>query len=88
MRSDQQYVIKMLKTARGQIDGLIKMVEDDRSCIDIAHQIMAVQAVLRKVSKEVLHGHLNHCVKEAFTAGAAQEKIDEVMAVIDQLLKG
>lgn len=88
MRSDREYVMQMLKTARGQIDGLIKMVEDDRYCIDISHQIMAVQAILRKVNKEILHGHLNHCVKEAFATDAAQEKTDEVMAIIDQLLKG
>ncbi|HHX01196.1 MAG TPA: metal-sensing transcriptional repressor [Firmicutes bacterium] len=88
MRSDREYVMQMLKTARGQIDGLIKMVEDDRYCIDISHQIMAVQAILRKVNKEILHGHLNHCVKEAFATDAAREKTDEVMAIIDQLLKG
>jgi len=88
MRSDREKVLQMLKTAKGQIDGLIKMVEEDRYCIDIAHQIMAAQAVLKKVSKEVLHGHLNHCVKAAFGGADAQEKIDEVMVVIDQLLKG
>jgi len=77
----------MLKTARGQIDGLLKMVEEDRYCIDISNQILAVQAILRAVNKEILHGHLSHCVKEAFSTQAAQDKIDEVMALIDKMLK-
>ncbi|HKM17584.1 MAG: metal-sensing transcriptional repressor [Firmicutes bacterium] len=88
MRSDREKVVQMLKTARGQVDGLIKMVDEDRYCVDISHQILAVQAILRRVNKEILHGHLNHCVKEAFTTEIAQEKIDEVMAIVDQLLKG
>lgn len=87
MKSDRQRAVQMLKTARGQIDGLIKMVEEDRYCIDISHQILAVQAILRKVNKDILHGHLNHCVKEAFSSDQAQTKIDEVMEIMDKLMK-
>ena len=88
MKSDRQRAVQMLKTARGQIDGLIKMVEEDRYCIDISHQILAVQAILRKVNKDILHGHLNHWVKEAFSSDQAQTKIDEVMEIMDKLMKG
>ncbi|HHT35857.1 MAG: metal-sensing transcriptional repressor [Candidatus Wallacebacter cryptica] len=88
MKTDQKRALQLLKTARGQIDGLIKMVEEDRYCIDISHQILAVQAILRRVNKGILHGHLNHCVKEAFTADEAQLKIDEVLEIMDKLMKG
>ena len=54
MQADRSEVARLLKTARGQIDGIIRMVEDDRYCIDIANQIMATQAILSKTNKLVL----------------------------------
>ncbi len=90
MMADQTHVLRQLKTVRGQLDGLIKMVEDDRYCIDISNQIMASQAILRNVNREVLHAHLNCCVKDAFLAGDEENtkrKIDEIIGVMDKLSK-
>lgn len=87
MRADKIKVTRMLKTARGQLDGLLKMVDEDRYCIDISHQIMATQAILRSVNKEILHAHLNGCVQEAFAQGEQNEKIAEIISVIDKLSK-
>ncbi|MGC4019932.1 MAG: metal-sensing transcriptional repressor [Muricomes sp.] len=87
MRSDREKIVRLLKTARGQIDGILKMVEDDRYCIDIANQLMATQAILRNINRDVLHDHLAHCVTEAFETGEQHEKIGEIMTVIDKLTK-
>ncbi|MFA5450362.1 MAG: metal-sensing transcriptional repressor [Clostridia bacterium] len=86
MKADKDKVLRRLKTARGQVEGLIKMVEDDRYCIDISNQIMAVQAVLRAVNGEVLKAHLENCVRDAARNGV--DKIDEVTDIIKKLLKG
>ena len=40
--------IRLLKTARGQIEGIIKMIEEERECIDISSQILATQSILKK----------------------------------------
>ena len=53
MQADQKHVMRLLKTARGQIDGIMKMIEDDRYCIDISNQIMATQAILKRANKEI-----------------------------------
>ncbi|MBU5437237.1 metal-sensing transcriptional repressor [Tissierella sp. MSJ-40] len=87
MKADKEKVTRLLKTARGQLDGILKMVEDDRYCIDISNQLMATQAILRNVNREVLHDHLGSCVQEAFEAGDQREKIEEIMAIIDKLAK-
>lgn len=87
MKADNNKVNNLLKTARGQIDGILKMVEDDRYCIDISKQILAVQALLRKSNNEILRSHMNHCVKEAFETGNGEEKIDEVMTIVEKYLK-
>jgi DNA-binding FrmR family transcriptional regulator len=87
MKADKDKVIRLLKTARGQMDGLIKMVEDDRYCIDVSNQLMATQAILRKVNNEVIHAHLGACVKEGFLEGKEDEKIDEIVKLLDKLSK-
>ena len=64
MKADKQQITRLLKTARGQLDGLLRMVEEDRYCIDISNQLMATDAILRKANREVLRAHLEGCVKE------------------------
>ena len=49
MRADKDKITRLLKTARGQLDGILKMVEDDRYCMDISQQLMA--AMLGKILK-------------------------------------
>ena len=87
MKADKEKVTTLLKTARGQLDGLLKMVDDDRYCIDISNQILATQAILRTINKEIIHAHLNSCVKEAFRNGEADKKIEEIMTIMDKLSK-
>ena len=86
MMADKQKVSRLLKTARGQIDGILKMIDEDRYCIDISNQIMASQSFLKKANGEVLKAHLEHCVKEAVTDGDATEKLLEIESIIAKLL--
>lgn len=87
MKADQKQITRLLKTARGQIDGILKMVEEDRYCIDISHQLMACEAVLKKANKEILRAHMKHCVHDAINSDDQDKKIDEMIKVIDSLLK-
>ena len=86
MMADKAKVLRLLRTARGQIDGIIKMVEDDRYCIDISHQLMATEAVLKTTNKEVLSAHLKGCVNNARTQDERDEKIDEFIKTISKVL--
>ena len=54
MMADEKKVLRLLKTARGQMDGIIKMVEENRYCIDISQQLMATEAILNLANKEIL----------------------------------
>ena len=87
MKADKEKIIRLLKTARGQLDGLLKMVEEDRYCIDISNQILAAEAILRKANRDIIDAHLHSCVKEAFLDGDADEKINEIMTIIDKISK-
>ena len=85
MKADKKQIVRLLKTARGQIDGILKMVEEDRYCVDISNQIMATDAILRKANKEILRAHMKCCVKDALEKGQEDTKIDELIDMIDKI---
>lgn len=87
MKADRKKIERLLKTARGQIDGILRMVEQDRYCIDISHQLMATEAILNKVNKEILSAHLKNCVSHAETQEEMEEKIDELVSMLGKILK-
>ena len=68
-----------LRSARGHLDGVIRMVDDDRYCIDVLHQLSAVQGALERVRREVLEAHLRGCVPEAVAEGRFEEIVDELL---------
>ena len=85
MRADHAQVTRLLKTARGQIDGILKMVEEDRYCLEVSSQIMAAQSILKKANRLVLKAHMNSCVKEAVESGDPEEKLAELATLLDKL---
>lgn len=84
MKADRDKVSRLLKTARGQIDGILNMIEEDRYCIDISNQC-ATEAILHKVNREVLHGHIDMCVREAIEKMGIEDKLQEIRSIVDKL---
>lgn len=85
MQAEHKRTRRLLNTAKGQIDGVLRMVEEDRYCIDISNQLLATIAILKKVNNEILHAHLNHCVYEAVEQEDRKEKLDEIAKILDTL---
>jgi len=80
--------VKRLNRIEGQVRGLVRMVEDDRYCIDVITQVSAVRAALKRVEEEVLKDHVAHCVEHAISAGDRAEqrqKITELMRVLGKM---
>lgn len=87
MNDDKKRAVQLLKTARGQIDGIIKMIEDERYCIDISNQIMASQALVKKANKHILAQHLESCVKNAIqNESDTDAKIAELNKILSKVL--
>ena len=63
------------------------MVEEDRYCIDISQQVMAAEAMLNRVNREILAAHLRGCVQQAATAEDREEKVEELVSTLDKILK-
>ena len=87
MNAEKEKALQLLKVCRGQIDGVIKMIENERYCIDISNQIIASQALLKKANQQILKQHMQCCVKDAITADRADEKIDEMLDILNKLIE-
>ncbi|MBI6872175.1 MULTISPECIES: metal-sensing transcriptional repressor [Clostridium] len=87
MNEERKKALQALKTSKGQIEGIIKMIEEGRYCIDISNQIAASQSLLKKANLLILKQHLNHCVKDAFMNNSGDKKVDEVIDLLSKLLK-
>lgn len=72
-------VVNRLRTARGHLDAVLRMVEEDAYCPDVMKQLSAVQGQLERASRLVLRNHLETCVAAAMVAGRTEEIVDELM---------
>jgi DNA-binding FrmR family transcriptional regulator len=73
-----------LRRILGQIQGVQRMVEEEKYCVDILLQISAVQGALEQVSKILMTRHIQTCVQDSLRAGSERErskKIDELVRV-------
>ncbi len=75
--------IRRLKTIEGHLRGIQRMVEEDAYCIDIIHQINAVQAALNKVSTQILEAHLHSCVTTALRGDNPDERERVLKEIVD-----
>ncbi|MDD3231203.1 MAG: metal-sensing transcriptional repressor [Oscillospiraceae bacterium] len=86
MNEEKRKALQALKTARGQIDGIINMIEEDRYCIDISNQIFASSAMLKRANLLILQQHMHHCVLEAVEHDKAEEKIEEIIKILSKVM--
>ncbi len=70
-----------LKIARGHLDKVIKMINEDAYCIDVMHQMQAVESGLKETGNLLLENHLKTCVADAIGKGKKDEAISEIMQV-------
>lgn len=85
MKADHTDITKKVKIARGQLDGILRMIDDDRYCIDISTQIMSTVALLKNVNKMILKAHIRSCVKEALETEEDNPKVEEALTVLEKM---
>lgn len=90
MAKDTNGKLNRLKRIEGQVRGVAHMVEDDRYCMDILHQIAAIKSALAKVESQVLKDHAACCVAEAIASGdegEQREKFEELVDLLERTRK-
>lgn len=75
----QSALLNRLKTARGHLDAVVRMVESEEYCPEVMKQLSAVQGSLERANRLVLRNHLETCVAAAMVAGRTSEIVDELM---------
>jgi len=80
--NSKQKIIHRLKIAKGHLEKVMRMVDADEYCIDIVHQLIAIQSALKIVDEIILENHLKSCVSDSIKRGDSNEAIKEVMEVL------
>ncbi|MCR4855540.1 MAG: metal-sensing transcriptional repressor [Erysipelotrichaceae bacterium] len=83
MSKDHEKLKKYLMIAKGQLEGIIKMIDEDRYCLDVSDQLMATRALLKKTNNLILKNHIDNCVRNAIKDGD-DSKIDEVIKALEK----
>lgn len=78
---------KRLNKAVGQINGIKKMIENDRDCPDVLIQIAAVRSALATLGLLITEDHIEHCVTDAFKKGTGEQSIESLSKALKQMLK-
>ena len=83
----KQQLQTRLRRIEGQVRGVARMIDEDKYCVDVVTQVAAIQAALDKVSLGLLDGHIRGCVREEIQAGGGEAKVDELLQVMDRVLR-
>lgn len=79
-------IIKRLKRAAGHLAGVIEMIEEGRSCLDLAQQLQAVEAAITNAKRTLIHDHLDHCLESTADAGKGQRALVDEFKQITKYL--
>lgn len=84
---DVEKLCKRLKKIEGQLGGIRKMLESDKSCDEIIIQLNSAKSALQKISQIVLEDHMDHCVLDAILKGEGEAQIDSLKRALSQYTK-
>lgn len=83
----KQEVRHRLKRARGQVDGIERMLEENRPCAEILQQIAAAQEALRGAGKLMVRSYIERCATEGIKAGREKQVYDELLEIIYRMVR-
>lgn len=82
-KSAKQQIINRINYVSGHLEGVKKMVQDGKYCIDIIHQNRAVISAVKKISDLILENHLNTCVADAIQGKSKKEKEKKIKELVE-----
>jgi len=70
-----------LRSIAGHVRAVERMIEEDRYCVEVLRQTMAIEKALERVDALLLEGHLRTCVADAFREGRSDETVKELAEI-------
>jgi len=86
-RKDKDDLLKRLNRIGGQVEGISRMIAEDRYCMDVLTQIAAVRSALDALGLKLLHDHAHGCVQQAVRSGDGDHAIEELMKVVQRFAR-
>ena len=86
MSHNKEKVMIAMKKAKTSLDKVVKMIEDDKYCIDVIQQSLAVIGLLKAANISILEGHVNNCIKNA-CMNKNKKEIENKMSELVKVLK-
>lgn len=74
-------IVKRLNRAAGHLRSIVTMIENERSCLDIAQQLAAVEKAVASAKRALINDHIDHCLGHADNGQGPQRAIDELRAI-------
>ncbi|MBI2620733.1 metal-sensitive transcriptional regulator [candidate division WWE3 bacterium] len=81
MKYDRKSTAHRLRIISGQVEGIARMIEGGKYCVDILNQSLAVQRALQQIDKGVLENHINTCVIDQVRNGQSNKATDELVKI-------
>ena len=87
VHSSHSDIVKRLKRAEGHLRAIVEMMEANRSCLEIAQQLHAVEKAVGAAKKALVHDHIEHCLKHAISPATpgASTALDEFKEITKYL---
>jgi uncharacterized protein len=68
-------IVKRLKRVARHLSAVISVIEDERSCVEVAQQLHAVENAISTAKNTLIHDHVDHCLDEAVAARQPAKRI-------------
>lgn len=79
--------LKRLKRIEGQVKGLMRMIEEEKYCIDLIDQTNAIRRALEQVALIIMKRHVESCVVESIKRTGGKEKVAELIQAVDRFIR-
>ena len=80
-------IVKRLKRAQGHLRTIVEMMEADRSCLEMAQQLHAVEKAVSAAKKALVHDHIDHCLEHAVTPTTSGASSSSALSEFKQITK-
>lgn len=78
-------IVKRLKRAEGHLRAIIGMFEEQRSCLDLAQQLHAVESAVSNAKRELIHDHIENCLDDPKGALGTRAALKELKSMTKYL---
>ncbi|WP_068095091.1 metal-sensing transcriptional repressor [Novosphingobium rosa] len=74
-------IVQRINRAAGHLRSIVTMIEEQRSCVEIAQQLLAVENAIASAKRELINDHIDHCLLHAEEGNGPQQAIEEFRAI-------